>query len=169
MLNAFSFIDGRVSYANRFLETEAYRKARDGEIGFVSFAGDPCRSLFKRVTALFEETVNDNTNVNIVRLGEQYRALTEVPLPVEFDPETLETLGLAKFKDRVGGHLSTAHPHYDFQQDRLKRLLGRNGHVAPDPGHLRLRPQRRRGTRPRAGSTAGGGRWRLRAGTCATP
>jgi beta,beta-carotene 9',10'-dioxygenase len=119
MLNAFSFAGGRVSYANRFLETEAYRKAREGEIGFVSFASDPCRSLFKRVTALFEDTVNDNANVNVVRLGEQYRALTEVPLPVEFDPETLETLGLTKFKDRVGGHLSTAHPHYDFEQDKL--------------------------------------------------
>ncbi len=95
MLNAFSFADGRVSYANRFLETEAYRKAREGEVGFVSFAADPCRSLFKRVTALFEETVNDNANVNVIRLGEQYRALTEVPLPVEFDPETLETVGLA--------------------------------------------------------------------------
>jgi len=119
MLNAFSFADGRVSYANRFLETEAYRKAREGEVGFVSFAADPCRSLFKRVTALFEETVNDNANVNVIRLGEQYRALTEVPLPVEFDPETLETVGLAKFKDRAGGHLSTAHPHYDFERDEL--------------------------------------------------
>jgi beta,beta-carotene 9',10'-dioxygenase len=119
MLNAFTFAGGRVSYANRFLDTKAYRKAREGEIGFVSFAADPCRSLFKRVIALFEETVNDNTNVNIVRLGERYRALTEVPLPVEFDPESLQTLDLARFKDRVGGHLSTAHPHYDFERDRL--------------------------------------------------
>jgi beta,beta-carotene 9',10'-dioxygenase len=119
MLNAFTFADGRVSYANRFLDTKAYRKAREGEIGFISFATDPCRSLFKRVIALFEEGVNDNANVNIVRLGERYQAMTEVPLPVEFDPESLETLGLARFKDRLGGHLSTAHPHYDFQRGRL--------------------------------------------------
>src|SRR6266566_2078853 len=119
MLNAFTFADGRVSYANRFLDTKAYRRAREGEIGFVSFATDPCRSLFKRVIALFEEGVNDNANVNIVRLGERYQALTEVPLPVEFDPESLQTLGLARFKDRVGGHLSTAHPHYDFEREKF--------------------------------------------------
>src|ERR1700730_12997748 len=45
MLNAFSFSDGQVSYANRFLNTKAYRKAREGEIGFVRFAADPCRPL----------------------------------------------------------------------------------------------------------------------------
>jgi beta,beta-carotene 9',10'-dioxygenase len=119
MLNAFSFRDGRVSYANRFLETESYRKARDGELGFIGFASDPCRSLFRRVTALFEQNVNDNANVNVVRLGQRYQAMTEVPMPVEFDPKTLETLGLGKFKDRLRGQLSTAHPHYDFAKDRL--------------------------------------------------
>ena len=54
MLHRFSFAGGEVSYASRFLETRAYRAARDrGEIAYSEFATDPCRSLFKRVSAMF--------------------------------------------------------------------------------------------------------------------
>ena len=41
MLHRFSFADGEVSYANRFLETRAYRAARDtGRITYSEFATD---------------------------------------------------------------------------------------------------------------------------------
>ncbi len=47
MLHRFSFAEGGVSYANRFLESRAYRAARDhGRIAYSEFATDPCRSLF---------------------------------------------------------------------------------------------------------------------------
>src|SRR5262245_39619763 len=42
MLHRFSFADAGVSYANRFLETRAYRAATaTGEISFSEFATDP--------------------------------------------------------------------------------------------------------------------------------
>jgi carotenoid cleavage dioxygenase-like enzyme len=113
MLNAFTFGDGRVGYGSRFLDTDTYRGAREGRFDRLGFAEDPCRSLFKRVSALFSPDFTDNTNVNLVRLGERYLAMTELPLPVEFDPETLETLGLVRFKDRLGGHHTTPHPQHD--------------------------------------------------------
>src|SRR5262245_16522061 len=54
MLHRFGFENGRVSYANRFLETRAYRASRDsGKIAYSEFATDPCRSLFKRVATMF--------------------------------------------------------------------------------------------------------------------
>ena len=115
MLNKFSFADGRVSYANRFLESRDYRHAREkGEWRSVGFATDPCRSIFSRFAALFSGELTDNCNVNVARLGERFVAMTETPMPVEFDPGTLETLGGAKFADSLGGHVTTAHPHYDF-------------------------------------------------------
>ena len=50
MLHRFTFGDGEVSYANRFLESRAYRAAREtGRIAYSEFATDPCRSLFQRV------------------------------------------------------------------------------------------------------------------------
>ena len=113
MLNAFSFEDGTVGYGSRFLRTEAYRKARAGSFDVPGFAQDPCRSLFKRVTSMFSGPRNDNTNVNLTRLGERYVALTELPLPVEFDPGTLETVGVIEWKDKLGGQVTTAHPHLD--------------------------------------------------------
>lgn len=116
MLNGFSFGGGRVGYGSRFLRTEAYASAKSGEIGFIGFAQDPCRSLFKRTMALFGANPNDNCNVNVAALGDRYIAMTETPLPVEFDARTLETVGVVRWRDRVGGHISTAHPHFDFDR-----------------------------------------------------
>ena len=45
-----------------------------------------------------------------MKLGERYIAMTETPIPVEFDPETLETVGVAY---KPPGLLTTAHPHLD--------------------------------------------------------
>ena len=45
------------------------------------------------MTAAFSAPDNDNANVNLTRLGDRYIAMTELPLPVEFDRETLGTVG----------------------------------------------------------------------------
>jgi carotenoid cleavage dioxygenase-like enzyme len=109
MLHRFQISDGRVSYANRFLQTDSYRAARDsGKIEFSEFASDPCRSMFKRVQSMFSPKLSDNTNVNLTRLGERYIAMTETPIAVQFDARTLETAGVAY---EAPGQLSTAHPH----------------------------------------------------------
>jgi beta,beta-carotene 9',10'-dioxygenase len=111
MLHRFSFADGDVSYASRFLETKAYRAAREkGEITYSEFATDPCRSLYQRVTSMFSPKLTDNGNVNLVKLGERFIAMTETPIPVQFDPDTLAAAGVAY---DVPGMLTTAHPHMD--------------------------------------------------------
>ena len=111
MLHRFGIGDGSVSYASRFLETRAYRAARDtGEISYSEFATDPCRTLFQRVSAMFSPKLSDNANVNLVKLGERFISMTETPIPVQFDAETLETAGVAY---EVPGMLTTAHPHLD--------------------------------------------------------
>jgi carotenoid cleavage dioxygenase-like enzyme len=111
MLHRFGFGDGSVSYASRFLETRAYRAAKEtGEITYSEFATDPCRSLFQRVSSMFSPKLSDNANVNLVELGERFVAMTETPIPVQFDPATLDTAGVAY---DVPGLLTTAHPHLD--------------------------------------------------------
>jgi len=84
-----------------------------GTITYGEFATDPCRSLFKRVATTFTPESSDNANVSISKLGDGFVALTEVPLPVMFDPQTLETLGVFAFDDTIAGQMTTAHPHYD--------------------------------------------------------
>jgi beta,beta-carotene 9',10'-dioxygenase len=125
MLHRFSFADGSVSYANRFLETRAWRAARDrGRIEYSEFATDPCRSLFQRVTSIFSPKISDNANVNLTKLGERFIAMTETPLPVQFDAETLATVGVAY---KPPGILTTAHPHMDRETKGMLNYAAKLG------------------------------------------
>ena len=125
MLHRFSFAGSGVSYANRFLQTRAWRAARDsGRIEYSEFATDPCRSLFQRVTAMFSPKISDNANVNLTQLGKRFIAMTETPLPVQFDPETLAAAGVAY---EVPGVLTTAHPHLDRETKGMLNYAARLG------------------------------------------
>jgi len=113
MLHRFTICDGEVSYGNRFLQSSAYRAAcEQGRIAYSEFATDPCRSLFKRVQSIFTGGATaDNANVNLTRLGERFIAMTETPLPVQFDARTLQAAEVRPYE--APGQLSTAHPHSD--------------------------------------------------------
>jgi carotenoid cleavage dioxygenase-like enzyme len=129
MLNRFGFADGRVSYGSRFIRSRAYEKAQHGEV-MGGFATDPCRSIFKRVQAIFSPDSTDNPNVNLARIGERYIAMTETPMPVEFDPRTLETRGPLRYADRLRAHVSTAHPHHDPERGELVNYVARFSRVS---------------------------------------
>jgi carotenoid cleavage dioxygenase-like enzyme len=128
MLHRFSFSEGRVSYANRFLETRAYAAARDeGRIAYPEFATDPCRSLFARAMSVFDPQVTDSAKVNIARVAERYLALAETPIQVQFDPETLRTVGVLGWDTSTFGRMTTVHPHLDEQRHEAINLVTRFG------------------------------------------
>lgn len=127
MLHSFT-IDGtagRVSYANKFLDTPALHAAEDGKMLYPEFATDPCRSLFKRLTNVFHPTeFGANANISIGKIADDFVAQAEVPMPVAFDKDTLATIGVIKYDDQLRGDVTTAHPHYDTQtQESLNYLL----------------------------------------------
>ena len=141
MLHRFTIDEGRVSYGNRFLESRSYKAAREqGRMVYGEFATDPCRSLYKRVQTLFSpgNVLPDNANINVTRLGERFVAMTETPLPVQFDPHTLQTAGVRPYE--VPGQLSTAHPHLDRASGGMLNYAAKLGarssyrffHVAPN-------------------------------------
>lgn len=121
MLHAFSFNRGAVNYTNKFLRSKAYDTVfKEGSLNYGKFSADPCRSLFKSFFTLFlKPTKPDlhNASVNVAKLAEQYVAMTESPLPVKFDPETLDTLGVFDYQDELPKDKcwESAHPHYDQQ------------------------------------------------------
>jgi hypothetical protein len=82
MLHRFSFHQGEVSYANKFLQSPDYSMAqKTGKISYAEFATDPCRSIFKRVTSAFSPSeFGSNANVSISKMGESFVALTETPV-----------------------------------------------------------------------------------------
>lgn len=139
MLHRFGFSGGTVSYANRAQEGRAQQAAEAaGEISYSEFATDPCRSLFKRAMTAFQPQLTDNCNVNLVQLGERFVAMTETPLPVQFDPDTLAAAGVAW---KVPGQLTTAHPHLDRASGGMINYAAKLGarseyrffRVDPDP------------------------------------
>lgn len=116
MLHAFAFTGGRVSYRNRFLRSSAYTAwKQEGRIKYSELATDPapdpCRQIFSGVASLPVLGKVPNANVSIEHLAGQFRAHTEIPIPVRFDPKFLKTLGAGG--ENMQGRLGTAHPHRD--------------------------------------------------------
>ncbi|MFT4048619.1 MAG: carotenoid oxygenase family protein [Solirubrobacterales bacterium] len=109
LVHSFEVAQGRVHYSNRFIESRAYKAFRDsGEMKFSEFASDPCRTRFQRIQSIFRPQVTDNPAINAFKFGDEYIALSETPMAWEFDPRTLETIGIAyKNPDTF----ATAHPH----------------------------------------------------------
>ena len=126
MLHSFSFHEGHVKYSNKFLRSNAYHTVFDqGSLNYGGFASDPCRSVFKHFLTFLIPRSNPathNANVNVAKLANEYVALTEVPLPVKFDVQTLDTLGVLDYQDELPKDKcwESAHPHYD---SRLRETL----------------------------------------------
>ncbi|NDJ53577.1 MAG: carotenoid oxygenase family protein [Chloroflexi bacterium] len=120
-LHRFSFRGGKVSYQNKFLQSRGYQAVKEtGRLSYREFATDPCVSLFKRVFSVFspisEDEFSNNANVNISVVADQVVALTEVPVPMAFDPQTLETVGVVDWEDDLQAQTGTAHPHYHAER-----------------------------------------------------
>lgn len=130
MLHRFTFAGGEVQYRNRYLDTKSLRSAREGRIRYSEFATDPCRSIFGRFFAHFRNSIaiSANASVNVTTMGDKAQfATTEIPLAVHFDPETLATLGIESYDDKLRGDVTTAHPHEDPTTGDLVNYLLRFG------------------------------------------
>ncbi len=136
MLHAFSFHHGQARYTNKFLRTDAYNTVFEkGSLNYIGFAADPCRSLFTRFFTFFAPQFDEklhNANVNIAKIADTYVALTEIPLPICFDPQTLETLGVLDYHDQLshGKCWESAHPHYDRTRKETLNYLIQYGRVS---------------------------------------
>jgi carotenoid cleavage dioxygenase-like enzyme len=115
LLRKFAIHDESVTYATRFLRTEEYRSVVGGHgLGAGQFGTEASGgSLRSRLEAAVSPTATDNANVNVMRAGDTFLALTEVPQRVAFDPLTLDTLGAWDFDDDLDGHMACAHPVVD--------------------------------------------------------
>ncbi|MBO9534957.1 MAG: carotenoid oxygenase family protein [Solirubrobacteraceae bacterium] len=124
LLHSFEVDAGRVTYRNRFVESKAYTAFRDtGKLKYSEFASDPCRTRFQRIQSMFQPQVTDNPAINAFKFGEHYMALSETPMAYEFDPSTLETLGVLYENPDM---FATAHPH-ESPEGHMLNLAGKFG------------------------------------------
>lgn len=131
MLHKFTISSGQVSYANKYLNTQSYRTANQtGKISYSEFATDPCRSLFARITTVFSPKITDSAKVSIARIADRFIALAETPIQVEFDPETLQTVGVFNYEERLVGQMTTVHPQFDYEHNQVFNVVTRYDRVS---------------------------------------
>ena len=117
MLHRFSISNSKVSYGCRFLRSKAYQAATNGRLAYREFATDPCRALYREVAASYTPaTLTDNGTISVQPFGGELIAMNETPMPLIFNPQTLETLGVAY---EPPGYHCTAHPHQDLGAGEL--------------------------------------------------
>jgi beta,beta-carotene 9',10'-dioxygenase len=125
MLHRFDIDRGQVTYRSRYLESAAATEAQEaGELVRGEFGTDPCRTVFERVAAVFHQSpLTDNCNVNVVARGDVIMALTETPMRLTFDPETLVVGQLKNDAADISGQIATAHPHHDRNRSTIYSYL----------------------------------------------
>lgn len=122
MLHTFAFKQGSIIYTNKFLRTDAYTQIfKKSSLEYVGFTTKGPHPLWQKTTSFLTAKNKQplhNANVNVARIANEYVALTETPLPVSFDPQTLETLGTLYYDDNLahGECFESAHPHYDVER-----------------------------------------------------
>lgn len=112
-LHAFTFKQGKISYTCKFLQSTAYKKLKaTGEFDFLGFAQQPKTSSFSFIDFLFDIKNKDitNANVNVTQINNKLVALTEIPLPVEFD-QNLNTVGFFDYADSLTKNYSFESAH----------------------------------------------------------
>lgn len=126
MLHKFTFDNGQISYANKFLNTQSYASAMaEGQIVYSEFATDPQRSVWEKVKNVFSPMITDSAKVNVAKMGEKYMALAETPIQITFDPHTLESTGSFTYEDGLVGQMTTVHPHFDYANNLAYNLVTR--------------------------------------------
>lgn len=126
MLHGFAFNRGEVFYTNRFLKSQQHDAVvNKGVTQYHGFASQP--SFWQRVQDFFISSDQwvANASVNVFKYGNDYVALTEVPLPARFDLKTLDTLGSFIFQDHLPKSQcwESAHPHFDPSSHEIVNFL----------------------------------------------
>jgi len=127
MIYAFRIGDSAIDFRSRLLDSETARDAWRGKANLGSFGTSTARPLLRRI---FEPVprISDNTNVNIVRLGEELVAMTEGDRQLVIDDETLAAVRPVAYpKDALNGTIMTAHPHFDFERAKVVNVATRFG------------------------------------------
>ncbi|MBS0648152.1 MAG: carotenoid oxygenase family protein [Verrucomicrobia bacterium] len=132
MLHAFEFNSQQVTYTNRFLRSQQYYLMMEGKsLDFPGFAADPCPQTFKNQLSLFvpeDKRGLQNADVSIQEYADKMVALTEVPLPVVFDPQSLDTVGVLHYQDALHqGEWESAHPQRDVSSGETFNYFVRFG------------------------------------------
>jgi len=119
---AFRIGGSAVRFQSRLLDSEAAREIAAGRAQHSSFGTATGRTPWQRLLQPVQRST-DNTNVNIVQMGDDVVALTEGARQLRIDAASLRSLGVRPYEaDELGGTLMSAHPHRDFARGQVVNL-----------------------------------------------
>ena len=123
MLRRFRVADGAVEYSNRYVRSEDFRVAREAGRVRSPFPGTPSdRSPLGHVREALTGTYPDNPSIGVTRLDDEHLAVTESPVGLRFDPETLETTGRRDLTAGLDCDITLGHTHYDPEEEAFWSL-----------------------------------------------
>lgn len=144
MLRGFRFDDGGVRYTNRFVRSEDFRVARERGRIRRSLPGTPADDgalvrAYRALTGAFQ----DNPSIGVARLDGALYAVTESPIGIEIDPETLEAVGRRDLTAGLDADVTLGHTHVedgtqwglaaDFGRRSAYTLFRRDAGESPTP------------------------------------
>ncbi|MFB6127468.1 MAG: carotenoid oxygenase family protein [Halolamina sp.] len=114
MLRGFRIAGGEVRYTNRFVRSEDFRVAREEGRVRRSLPGTPAGgSGLGRFYRALSGGFQDNPSIGVVRRDGALYAVTESPVGIEIDPETLETVGRRDLTAGLDADVTLGHTHAD--------------------------------------------------------
>jgi len=127
LLYAFRIEDSGISYRQQPMsQTQAARAVASGHMPLASFAGPIERGFWTRLFQPIPRST-DNTNVHVLPFGDDIVALTETPSQWVVDKNTLVLKKTVVYEDDLGEVAMIAHPHLDFEAERIVSLATRFG------------------------------------------
>ncbi|MDS0260596.1 carotenoid oxygenase family protein [Haloarcula sp. S1CR25-12] len=122
MVRGFRIDDG-VSYTNKFVRSRDFAFARDRGRVRTQFPGTPPdRPVWTRLRQALTGTFPDNPVIGVARIDGGLAAITESPVALTLDPETLATTGRIDLTEGLDVDLTLGHPHYDPRRETLVNL-----------------------------------------------
>jgi carotenoid cleavage dioxygenase-like enzyme len=133
MIYAFRIGESSVKFQSRLLESEAAHEIAAGPTRVSSFGTPTGRTWWQRAVQPVQR-ISDNTNVNIVKMGDDLVALTEGDRQLRIDGASLRSLGAVSYtRDELTGAVAGAHPHFDVERQQIVNIatkFGSNGVVS---------------------------------------
>jgi beta,beta-carotene 9',10'-dioxygenase len=130
MIYAFRMGGPSVTFQSRLLESDAAHEIAEGPALLGSFGTPTGRTLWQRIVQPVQGAT-DNTNVNVVKMGDDLVALTEGMRQMRIDAQSLRAKGVVSYaKDGLAGTIMGAHPHFDFGRQQVVGCAIRFGSAA---------------------------------------
>ena len=116
-----------VAYQQRVLASSFAASMRSsGRYKPGGFATRTTRSFLRRLFGPVPE-IPDNTNVNVIAMGEDLVAMTESTRQLSFAKDSLAPRGEVSYTDRLGALVMSAHPHWDVARNKVVNVATRLG------------------------------------------